>query len=531
MGVFDFEKLVNYQGKIKDKKDNPTMNATVLMKTKSNANYFHSGKINQFLLIHPVLNFLLDLQEQGTNMVQWMKNLNSETLEIENYGTFSRHEIQYYYNKLLLLKLNGYFETVDFQKKISGRLRPITIKSNLANTLQVTYENTDSCNLNCTYCAYGTLYGNYDERKSKNLSISTAKNVLNYLLEFWNSNLNRSHGRDINISFYGGEPLLNFEFIREIVDYSRKLQFKHNSVTFGMTSNGVVLHKYMDFLADNDFSLVISLDGNEKNNGYRVFHNGRLSFETVYNNILLLRDKYPQYFEKNVRFNCVLHRKNSVSEILKFFKEHFNIVPNISEISPLGINPDKKEEFWRTYRNYNESLHQSEDYSLVEREMFIRLPDARLSFEALVQYSGYFYDKYDDLIFTREHQPFIPTGTCLPFSRKVFVTVNGKILPCERVGHQWSFGHADETNVTIDFEKAAGVYNKIYDKLSDQCGRCYNMKTCGQCVLLLTMTGERPVCRGFMNHQDFSQYLSSRLSYLEEHPELFEKSMKEITIV
>ena len=44
---------------------------------------------------------------------------------------------------------------------------------------------------------------------------------------------------------------------------------------------------------------------------------------------------------------------------------------------------------------------------------------------------------YNELLYkemTKEEE-FLPTGTCIPFSRKLFVTVNGKILPCERIGH------------------------------------------------------------------------------------------------
>jgi len=47
----------------------------------------------------------------------------------------------------------------------------------------------------------------------------------------------------------------------------------------------------------------------------------------------------------------------------------------------------------------------------------------------------------------------------MPFSKKNFVTVNGKLLPCERIGHNYALGQLSKTGLNIDFEKIASINN------------------------------------------------------------------------
>ncbi|MBA7551086.1 hypothetical protein ES705_43621 [subsurface metagenome] len=88
-----------------------------------------------------------------------------------------------------------------------------------------------------------------------------------------------------------------------------------------MTTNAMLLDRYMDYLVQHDFRILISLDGNEKNHSYRVDHAGKNSFKKVLANIKLLQQTFPDFFETNVYFNAVLHNRNSVAEIYKFITD------------------------------------------------------------------------------------------------------------------------------------------------------------------------------------------------------------------
>ncbi|NIM15207.1 MAG: radical SAM peptide maturase [Candidatus Aminicenantes bacterium] len=464
---------------------------------------------------------------------QWYRDLNNGPVKIEGFGTTSKKEIAYYYRKYILLRDNGFFSGIDTEHYLSGRLSADQIKSSLANTRQVTFEVVDFCNLECAYCTYGKFYNNYDRREKNKLSTAPAKTFLNYLLDLMNSPLNDSHGRPFYIGFYGGEPLLNFPFIREIVDYVRQLKAVHNRFCFNMTTNGLLLERYMDFLEEHDFLLLISLDGNEYNNSYRVFKDGTPAYQQILENVNALKSKYPEYFESRVNFNAVFHNRNSVSDIHRYFKTHFNKVPTISELNPSGISDSMREEFRKTYANINENLFQVEDYSLVEKDMFIRLPNIKGVSTFLDQCSGFVFNDYNELLASGnegKEEVRVPTGTCMPFSRKVFITVKGKILPCEQIGYQYGLGAVDENNVELDFEKIARTYNRYYDKLKNQCCTCANAEACFQCIFYLNPEKPNPKCLGLFNKEELSQFLATQVSYLEENPHTYTKIMKEVRI-
>jgi uncharacterized protein len=407
------------------------------------------------------------------------------------------------------------------------------VKYHLANTPQITFEVTDACNLKCTYCGYGQFYSDYDARENKRLSPDKAIRLLNYLQELWNSSFNASINKKLYVSFYGGEPLLNMPFIQTIVDYTdTRLQGKQRYFTFSMTTNALLLHKCMDFLVEHNFHLLISLDGDAGNTSYRIDPKGHPAYEKIIKNVNLLRDKYPDYFEKQVNFNAVLHNRNSVESIYRFFKENYNKIPSIGELNNMGIRPEMRETFMKTYRNSEESLHQSEHYDKIERDMFIQASSYKSLSTYLLQYSDFVYKDYNELLLGKDKiKRILPTGTCPPFSKKVYVTVNGKLLTCERIGHQFALGEVTDTEVKLDFEAIAQKYNRYYTKLDKQCKACFNKKACIQCIYNLPDIDKPQVtCHGFMSKKDFESYRNAQLSFLADHPEDYHRIMTEIIV-
>jgi uncharacterized protein len=503
------------------------MKSCVLLESNTQNKYFNDRKAKKTQLCHPLLHYILRLSLEGIDVRSWIDNLEDGSIEIENYGHFLKKEVDYYYQKYLLLKEDGYFAEIDQEEILSAKLNEEDVKKFLANCRQVVFEVTDKCQMNCEYCGYGKFYHGYDKREKKHLDIRSAKTLLNYLVDLWNSPLNESHERDIFISFYGGEPLLNFPFIKEVVDFVKHLKALHNRFNFSMTTNGLLLERSMDFLYENKFGLLISLDGNQENNSYRVLKNGRPAYKDILRNVRALQKKYPDYFSTRVNFNAVLHNKNSVSEIYKFFKTHFDKIPSISELNTSGIKDSQKEKFWKTYSNINESLYQSEDYSLIEEDMFVRAPKIQMVMRFLFYQNDFSFNNYKDLIYSDRKQKRTPTGTCLPFSRKIFVTVNGKILPCERIDFQYGLGSVNPEKVDLSFEKITEKYNAYYNKIRKQCNVCHNTETCLQCIFHLNIEDNNPVCKGFMTHKDYAKYISSIINYIEENPETYPKILKE----
>lgn len=415
-------------------------------------------------------------------------------------------------------------------EKLGGKLAAVDIASRLANTLQVVFEVTDACNLKCKYCGFGEFYRNYDEREQRHLSLDLAKNFLQYLIHFWNSPLNTSCKKEINIGFYGGEPLLNVDFIKKIIRYLEGMSCRHNYFTYSMTTNGLLLHKHIDFLVKNDFKLLISLDGNEDHNGYRVFPDGTPAFKIILENARAVQDRYPNYFGKNVNFNAVLHNKNSVAELCDFFKCNFNKIPRIAEVNGDGIDPAKREEFLKTYRSIQADLEEGGGSLVTKDELFYNLPAGRRLVQCVHQYSGCVFKKYSDLIFSDENKKYVPTGTCLPFSRKIFLTVNGKILPCERIGHQYALGRVIGQKVELDFQEIADRYNHYYDLMCQQCQNCFQTQVCPKCFFTMNIGDYPPPCEGFMGDYAFSVFLSTCLSQLETRPDRYVGILEEVVV-
>lgn len=405
------------------------------------------------------------------------------------------------------------------------------VRETLANTLQITFEITDACNLRCEYCAYGKLYADYDVRENKLISFESAKRFIDYMGYLWKNSKSCLMSNKVMVSFYGGEPLLNTPFIKQVISYLEDCDY-NKKFHFNMTTNAMLLDKYMDFLVEKRFRLLVSLDGDEKRNAYRKKPDGTSSFQQVTKNVDMLRQKYPDYFDKYVNFNAVLHNLNSVNSVLRYIKDRYNKVPRIGDLNDTGIREGMKEEFVRMYRNSYDNLFQNENYGRIEKEMFMSCPTYRSAMLFLLHNSEFKYENYNELLLGKaENVKSVPTGTCLPFSRKVFITVNGKILPCERIGHQYEMGTVDENGVNIDFEKIASKYNEYYQRMKSQCKVCENRKDCIQCVFQIDGFDKgKHKCLGFMNKEQRKQYVATQIAFFARHPEAYAEIMKNVIL-
>lgn len=410
------------------------------------------------------------------------------------------------------------------------RITAKEIKRNVVNLRQLTFEVTDDCNLRCRYCGYGELYSGYDERKGRYMILEQIRPLIDYLVTLWRSHRADS-GRPLTyFSFYGGEPLLNMKFITQMVNYAENLDIERR-IIYSMTTNAMLLDRYMDYLAEHDVHLLISLDGDSEGQSYRVDRAGRNSFDRVFRNVKALQKKYPDYFLRRVNFNSVLHNRNSVGRTHEFIMNEFGKRPKISELNNSGIRPEKRDEFEHTYRNKLESLHQSENYEKLSEEMFMEEPSTNDLLLFLHQYSGNVFRSYNDLFIDPRSTSCPPTGTCTPFSKKMFVTVNGRIIQCERIDHCFSMGEVSEDGMELDLQAIADRFNGWLDKLQKQCSACYRKRSCIQCLYYIdTIDTQSPICQGFMDKDAFSKYSSYCLGHLRTHPYLYRRLMEDVTV-
>lgn len=193
---------------------------------------------------------------------------------------------------------------------------------------------TSSCNFSCSYC-YDFNSSNYGKVVDVGVPYETIKQFI-------------SMGRSINICFHGGEPLLQFELIKTIIDFTynelKKSTLDRKKILFSIQTNGSLINDdIVSFCEDNDIRCGISLDGHtEKANSHRKNNCGNL---TVLKSFLNNYEKYPSFIKKRCGVLGVLH-KDSISEANDFIiwlqdlgveSIYFNFL-HVNNFDTTGIN-------------------------------------------------------------------------------------------------------------------------------------------------------------------------------------------------
>jgi len=137
---------------------------------------------------------------------------------------------------------------------------------------------THDCNLRCEYCF--ASQGTYNGEKAF-MSFETGKKAFDFLVK------SSGKRRNLEVDFFGGEPLMNFETIKKLVDYGRSLEKDNDKhFRFTITTNGVLLDEdKINYINENMDNVVLSIDGRkETNDRMRKTINGKGSYEAIINN-------------------------------------------------------------------------------------------------------------------------------------------------------------------------------------------------------------------------------------------------------
>ena len=157
---------------------------------------------------------------------------------------------------------------------------------------------TDDCNLICKYC--------FVEQNPHYMSLQTAKDVCDYAFNNLQEKIKINkiyQNRQCKIYFFGGEPTLCYQsIIYPLVKYCNEKY--PNKFNFGITTNGTLLTKeIIDFFKINNFSILLSIDGNKTTQDYnRPCKNQSSSFDLINKNIKYLLQNFP-----NLRFRSTIY--------------------------------------------------------------------------------------------------------------------------------------------------------------------------------------------------------------------------------
>lgn len=304
-----------------------------IFNTDSNNTYIYSFNCKQTIISHPLIEYILEKENINQSINEVLRSHNEITIYDKKY---SKKELEYYYKKYLFLKKNNFFEEIDTKSILSENISSESIEDQLYNIHNITFEITERCNLFCNYCVYSDYYSTHKDRTQTDLNFKIAKNIIDFLLPKWIANKDNFFQK-IVIGFYGGEALLRFDIVKSIIEYTQIISLKTRLIfQYSMTTNGILLNKYIDEIVKNNIWLTISLDGNEKQNGYRRFKNDKPSFKIISQNIHSIKNNYPDYYANNVMFSTVLHDINDERDVMNFFNNEFDKRTTCNIIKKIG---------------------------------------------------------------------------------------------------------------------------------------------------------------------------------------------------
>lgn len=267
-----------------------------------------------------------DIDEMTYNVLDYYKN-NSEDEIIKILGNkFDKDEIKECISELKELEEENLLYTKE--KKVNRKLYQQGIVK--AMCLHVSHD----CNLACRYCFAGG--GNFNMEKEV-MSLETAKKAIDFIIN------NSGNMKNLEVDFFGGEPLLNFEVVKQTVEYGKAQAKKHNkNFRFTLTTNCVLLNdEIIEYLNKEMYNVVLSLDGRKEINDYtRPTVNGKGSYDLIIENIKKVaksRDKLG--LDYYVRGTYTKHN-------LDFYKDvkHFSDI-GLKQLSIEGVVADEKEEY------------------------------------------------------------------------------------------------------------------------------------------------------------------------------------------
>jgi uncharacterized protein len=334
----------------------------------------------------------------------------------------------------------------------------------------ITLQLTQECNFRCRYCIYSDhLNRNQRSHSSRIMTWETAKQAIDFYIKHSLDSESRSVG------FYGGEPLLQFELISKIVEYTEQ-QAQGKSLVFHMTTNGSLLtDKVVSFLVEHDFQLLISIDGREESHDRnRVFKNGKGTFETIMKNLRGIKESYPDYYS-HIHINTVLDPKNDFDSMIKLENDlvglRKNIRYNLVESDDEADVPTPEFLAQNEYHKFLALL------SLCGKYPIENLSPLGIQFHLSIQ------DDYDRFRPTSGiPNLFSHGGPCIAGKTRLFVTTEGRLYPCERVNEKTHMC-IGSLNTGFDYQRVKDLMN-VGELTAEQCKNCWAIRHCTICSRL-----------------------------------------------
>ena len=197
-----------------------------------------------------------------------MKEQPPEKMLSELSVWYGIEELKETYEALYELYQAGQLFSKDDYEQFADLMTRAPIKSMCINI-------SHDCNLRCEYCF--AAKGDFGQGRCL-MSLDTAKKAIDFIIA------NSGTRHNLEVDFFGGEPLMNFDVVKQTVEYARSIEKAHNkNFRFTITTNGLLLDDdKIDFINREMNNVVLSLDGRrEVNDKLRVTPNGKGCYDII----------------------------------------------------------------------------------------------------------------------------------------------------------------------------------------------------------------------------------------------------------
>ncbi len=212
------------------------------------------------------------------------------------------------------------------------------------------------CQLRCKYCFAST--GDFGKGR-KLMSLETGKHAIDFLLE------NSGDRPNLELDFFGGEPLMNFNVVKQIVEYARSREKEYNKkFRFTITTNGLLLDDdKIDFINKEMSNVVLSIDGRKEVNDYfRVLPNGQGCYDMImpkYKKLVEGRgDK--EYYVRGTFTNRNKDFSNDVFALYEAGFDQISVEPVVGDSDEYALVMDDLPEIFKEYERLADRIIENE---------------------------------------------------------------------------------------------------------------------------------------------------------------------------
>lgn len=394
------------------------------------------------------------------------------------------------------------------KERISSKLRQITLSI------------TEECNFRCSYCVYSGKHAGRRTHSCKKMTWNVAHQAINCLLEH-----SKNLEGPVALGFYGGEPLLRFDFIRKCVEEFKNKSTHPDKTIVAITSNGSIMNRdILQFLVDHNVALSISIDGPQYiHDQHRKFKSTKMgSFFKIMDTLDQLRSYNVDYFENCLWLNLTLVPPVDYRLLDDFFCS-VGLPVRINLVQGFDAGRDSNKSLEKTrFSGYKEI-----EEKFVQAAINGSLNKRRARGEYL------FVKNFFETSIARIHLRPVGLrpenhrlgGLCVPGADKIFVNTDGTFYVCEQVEGNKNMCIGDVWN-GVDVNRVLAMISKYHALGCDDCYHCWLNGICHICFSHVVSDGaydekmRRENCLNIRN--TYHRLLTVYCSVMEKNPEAFD---------